>query len=445
MKIKLHWYLPTSGDGRTIGDRAFPTLDAKATVGHSPLDGTAAAVGRTPDIEYMAQIARAAEQLGFDAVLTPTGVWCEDAWLVTAALTRETERLKYIVAFRPGLTSPVLAAQMAGTFQRLSRGRLLLNVVSGGHSDELRRFGDFLPHDERYARCDEFLTVVRGAWGAEPYDFDGTYYKVNGATVFAPPDPVPDIYFGGSSQPAAEVAARRADVYLSFGETPAQIGDKIEWVRGVAKKAGRELRFGIRIHVITRDSSADAWAAADRLLTLADPEEFASAERTLAASESVGQQRQQALLARYRKNRDPRELEIYPGLWAGIGLLRGGAATAMVGSHAEVADLIEDYASRGVEEFIMSGYPHLEEAYWFGEGVLPQLRSRDRLAEPLLALRRWIFLAGQHAQDWRRPVSASAEQATQRHGRIERGELQRRPCPAHLGPGELGRQRTARA
>jgi alkanesulfonate monooxygenase len=378
MTIRLHWYLPTSGDGRTISDRAFPELDAKASVGHSPLTGTAAAVARTPDIEYMAQIARSAEQLGFEAVLTPTGVWCEDAWLVTAALTRETQRLKFIVAFRPGLTSPVLAAQQASTLQRLSGGRVLLNVVSGGHSDELRRFGDHMPHDERYARCDEFLDVVRGAWGEKPYDFTGKYYNVSGATVFAPPDPVPDIYFGGSSAPAVEVAARRADVYLSFGEPPPQIAEKIERVRCSAAAQNRTLRFGMRVHVITRDRSEDAWAAAERLLELADPEEFASAEHTLAVSESVGQRRQQELLATYRRSRDPHDLLVYPGLWGGIGLLRGGAGTAMVGSHAEVADLIEDYADRGVEEFIFSGYPHLEEAYWFGEGVMPELRRRSR-------------------------------------------------------------------
>jgi len=138
----------------------------------------------------------------------------------------------------------------------------------------------------------------------------------------------------------------------------------------------------MRVHVITRDRSQDAWAAAERLLELADPEEFASAEHTLAVSESVGQRRQQELLAAYRCSRDPHDLQVYPGLWGGIGLLRGGAGTAMVGSHAQVADLIEDYADHGVEEFILSGYPHLEEAYWFGEGVLPELRRRGRLDTP---------------------------------------------------------------
>jgi alkanesulfonate monooxygenase len=377
MELKLHWFLPTSGDGRGITGRAFPAAGEKPG---------AAAVERSPDIEYMAQIARSAEQLGFEGVLTPTGVWCEDAWLVTSALTRDTERLKYIVAFRPGLTSPTLAAHMASTYQRLSRGRLLLNVVTGGHPDELRRFGDFAPHDERYARCDEFLAVVRGAWGDEPFDFSGTFYRTEGATVFAPPDPVPDIYFGGSSPAAAQVAAKRADVYLTWGEPPGQAGEKIAWVRGLAEEHGRKLRFGMRLHVITRDRAQDAWAEAGRLLSLVSADDLASTQQAIAISDSVGQRRQQALLAKYRDSGDPQDLEIHPALWAGIALVRGGAGTAMVGSHDQVADLIEEYAALGIEEFIFSGYPHLEEAYWFGEGVLPELRRRGlikgRVEEP---------------------------------------------------------------
>jgi alkanesulfonate monooxygenase len=380
MKLRMHWYLPTSGDGRTISDRAFPSLDGKATEGPALRSSSAAASWRAPDIEYLAQIARSAEQLGFYGVLTPTGVWCEDAWLVTAALTRETERLRYIVAFRPGITSPTLAAQMAGTFQALSRGRLLINVVTGGHSDELRRFGDFKSKDDRYARCDEFLSIVRGAWGTEPFDFSGTYYTVEGATVFSRPDPLPVVYFGGSSPAAVQVAARQADVYLTWGEPPAQVGEKIKVVRELAAKLGRQPRFGLRIHVIARDHAEQAWAEAAQLVEFASADEIANTQQTLTVSESVGQRRQQALLDDFRHSGNPRDLEIYPNLWAGIGLLRGGAGTAMVGSHDQIADLIEDYASHGVEEFILSGYPHLEEAYWVGEGVLPELRRRGLLA-----------------------------------------------------------------
>jgi len=379
MSLVFHWFLPTSGDGRAIVGRghSVPLIGKSAGPGGRATGAWSAA--RPPDIEYLAQIARAAEQLGFTGVLTPTGTWCEDAWLVTAALIRETERLKYLVAFRPGLTAPTLAAQMASTYQRISRGRLLLNVVTGGEAAEQRRFGDHLPHDERYARTGEFLEVIRGAWSGRPYDFDGKYYQVSGATVMSPPEPVPQVYFGGSSAAAGPVAARNVDVYLTWGEPPAQVAEKIAWIRGLAEAEGRDMRFGIRLHVITRDTEAEAWSEAGRLLSYLDPQEIDFARRTLAKSESVGQERMLALHAGYQAGGSARELEIYPHLWAGVGLVRGGAGTALVGSHEQVADLIEEYAALGIDEFILSGYPHLEEAYWFGEGVLPELRRRGAL------------------------------------------------------------------
>ena len=382
MSLVFHWFLPTSGDGRAIVGRghSVPLIGKSAGPGGRATGAWSAA--RPPDIEYLAQIARAAEQLGFTGVLTPTGTWCEDAWLVTAALIRETERLKYLVAFRPGLTAPTLAAQMASTYQRISRGRLLLNVVTGGEAAEQRRFGDHLPHDERYARTGEFLEVIRGAWSGRPYDFDGKYYQVSGATVMSPPEPVPQVYFGGSSAAAGPVAARNVDVYLTWGEPPAQVAEKIAWMRQLAAEAGRTLRFGIRLHVITRDTADEAWTEASRMLDSLDPGDIEAAQQALARSESVGQRRIRSLHSGYRAGGSAAELEIYPNLWAGIGLVRGGAGTALVGSHQDVADRIEEYAALGIEEFIFSGYPHLEEAYWFGEGVLPELRRRGATTAP---------------------------------------------------------------
>src|SRR3954462_12191427 len=177
MSIKLHWFLPTTGDARGLvgGGHSVPQGIGR------PVDGLGTANHfRAPDIDYLASIARTADQLGFEGVLTPTGTWCEDAWLTTMALSQHTERLKFLVAFRPGVISPVLAAQMAATYQRISRGRLLLNVVTGGDSTEQKRFGDHLDHDRRYARTSEFLSVVRGAWRGQPYDFDGEHYQVEG-------------------------------------------------------------------------------------------------------------------------------------------------------------------------------------------------------------------------------------------------------------------------
>jgi len=258
----------------------------------------------------------------------------------------------------------------------------MLNLVTGGQADEQRRFGDHLPHDERYQRTGEFLLIVRGAWSGTPCDFRGDYYQVEGATVMAPPEPPPDVYFGGSSPAAGPVAAKHADIYLTWGEPPAQVAQKIDWIRELAAGEGRALRFGIRLHVITRDSAREAWAEADKLLSYLDPAEVAHAQQVLAASESVGQQRMRALHESFRRSGSASELEIYPNLWAGVGLVRGGAGTALVGSHAEVVDRIEEYASLGISEFILSGYPHLEEAYWFGEGVRPELRRRGLLAPP---------------------------------------------------------------
>jgi alkanesulfonate monooxygenase len=355
----FHWFLPTSGDGRNL-----------VGGGHG---AARRGVQRQPDIEYLTQIARSAEQLGFEGVLTPTGTQCEDAWLTTAALTRETSRLKFLVAFRPGFLSPTLAAQMAATYQRLSGGRLLLNIVTGGEGAEQRRFGDHLSHDERYARTDEFLAIVRGAWSGRPFDFSGDHYDVEGATVSRAPDPLPQLYFGGSSPAALPVAARHVDVYLTWGEPPAQVKEKLDKVRELADREGRDLRFGIRLHVVTRDSAKDAWAAADRLLDDLDPAEIAAAQEGLARSESVGQARMRTLHEEFRSGGSTHDLEIYPNLWAGVGLVRGGAGTALVGSHAQVAERIAEYASLGIDEFVLSGYPHLEEAYWFGEGVLPEL------------------------------------------------------------------------
>ncbi|MEU5693264.1 LLM class flavin-dependent oxidoreductase [Actinosynnema sp. NPDC020468] len=377
MTLRFHWFLPTASDGRSLLSGTHRTHGRDA-------DGMVVAGAdryREPDIEYLAQIARSAEQMGFEAILTPTGTWCEDAWLVTAALTRETERLKFLVAFRPGFLSPTLAAQMAATYQRLSRGRLVLNVVTGGESDEQARFGDHLSKDERYARAGEFLAILRGAWSGEPFDYTGSYYDVRGATVSRPPSPVPELYFGGSSGAAGAVAAEHVDTYLTWGEPPAQVAAKLDWIRGLAEERGRRLRFGIRFHVVTRDTSEAAWAEAERLIAGLGTEKVASVQRILAASESTGQARMRSLHEGFRGSGDRRELEVHPNVWAGVGLLRGGAGTALVGSHREVADRIAEYAELGIDEFILSGFPHLEETYWVGEGVLPELRRRGLAAE----------------------------------------------------------------
>jgi alkanesulfonate monooxygenase len=372
VSIALHWFLPTNGDSR--GD-----LSLGSPIG---THGSRAAGGgdeRAPDVGYLGQIARAAEDLGFDGALTPTSSWCEDAWVVTAALSQVTERLRFMVALRPGLLSPTLAAQMAATHQRVSRGRLLLNVVVGGDGLEQRRYGDRLAKEDRYARAAEFLTLLRALWAGGEVTWAGRHLAVEGAGI--DPHPVwPDVYLGGSSEAAIDVAAEHADVYLTWGEPPGAVAAKLHRVRARADEAGRphgrELRFGIRLNVIARPTSAEAWAEADRLLNGLSDEAIARAQDVQRASESEGQRRMSAL----HGGRTDR-LEVSPNLWAGIGLVRGGAGTALVGSHEEVAERIAEYRDLGITEFILSGYPHLEEAYRVGEGVVPVLRREGLLGD----------------------------------------------------------------
>jgi alkanesulfonate monooxygenase len=374
--LKLHWFLPTSGDSRgLVGAGQGVPHEVRSGLRETGTDGF-----REPDIDYLADVARTAEKLGFEGVLTPTGTFCEDAWLATAALLRETTRLKFLVAFRPGVINPVLAAQMAAAYQRISNGRLMLNIVTGGEPKEQARFGDTAPKAERYARTEEFLAVVRGTWSQAPFDFQGEHFQVEGAMVSGGIDPLPDIYFGGSSGPAGPVAAKHADVYLTWGEPPELVREKIAWMRELAEAEGRTLRFGLRIHTLSRDGSEDAWRHAQWLLDRLDPDTIAASQAALQASESTGQQRMSSLRAGRTSYTSAHELEVSPNLWTGVGLVRGGAGTALVGSHEEVADRIEEYHRLGIDEFILSGYPHVEEAYWFGEGVMPVLRGRGLLA-----------------------------------------------------------------
>ena len=347
--MKLFWFIPTQGDGRYLGTTHLM---------------------RQTDHGYLKQIAQAVDHLGFEAVLLPTGNSCEDAWVVASTLVPLTRRLKFLVAVRPAVMSPTLAARMAATFDRFSDGRLLINVVTGGDPDEAKGDGIFLSHDERYEVTDEFLKVWRGSISGQPTSFQGKHIHVEGAKVIYPPlqRPHPPLYFGGSSPAAIELAARQVDVYLTWGEPPSLVAEKIETVRRAAAAVGRTLRFGIRLHVIVRESSDEAWAVANDLIKYVDEETIARSQRALAKLDSEGQRRMVAL-----HGGDRAKLEISPNLWAGVGLVRGGAGTALVGDPETVAKRFLEYADVGIETFILSGYPHLEEAYRVAELLFPLL------------------------------------------------------------------------
>ncbi len=361
---RFHWFLPTGGDDSRLDQSSHGVgirddrSDAERTA------AIASSTHREATLEYLSQVAGAADDLGFESVLTPTGGHCQDAWLVTAALIARTRRLRFMVALRPGLVAPALSAQMVATFQQLSQGRLLLNVVAGGSAAEQRGYGDFADKDERYQRAEEFLEVLRLALTGSTYSHLGKHFQIESGRLNDVPERVPDVYLGGSSEAAIEVTARQADVFLTWGEPPVQVAAKIATVRAAAEREGRGVRFGIRLHVITRDTADQAWSDAEGLIAGLDDETIAARQRSLGGLESEGQRRMLAL-----HGGDRNRLLVGPNLWAGIGLVRGGAGTALVGSHAEVADRIAEYHDLGIDEFILSGYPHLEEAYRFAEGV----------------------------------------------------------------------------
>ncbi|MET0351896.1 MAG: FMNH2-dependent alkanesulfonate monooxygenase [Rhizobacter sp.] len=370
--MKILWFIPTHGDSRYLGTSKG---------------------ARVATLDYFKQVAIAADSLGYEGVLLPTGRSCEDSWIVASALIEATRNLKFLVALRPGLVQPSQSARMAATFDRMSGGRLLVNLVTGGDAEELEGDGLFLPHSQRYELSRDFLTIWREVLAkshdAEPFTYDGKHLQVKNSKVLYPPvnKPYPPIFFGGSSEEAHDLAAEQLDTYLTWGEAPEAVAAKVADIRARAAKHGRTLEFGIRLHVIVRETEDEAWRAAGELVSHLDEATIAAAQKKFAQMDSVGQRRMAELnKGKFNKNNIREGLEVSPNLWAGVGLVRGGAGTALVGNPQQVADRIKEYADLGLEYFILSGYPHLEEAHRFAELVFPllPLNVREKLSAQAL-------------------------------------------------------------
>ncbi|WP_375506019.1 FMNH2-dependent alkanesulfonate monooxygenase [uncultured Nostoc sp.] len=347
--MELFWFIPTYSDGRYLGT---------------------ATGGRAASYPYLRQIAQAVDHLGYTGALLPTGRSCEDAWIIASSLITVTQQMRFLVAIRPGLSSPGMAARMAATLDRISNGRLLINIVTGGDPVELAGDGVHLNHTARYELTDEFLSIWRAIMTGEEANFSGKYFQIKGGKLLFPPvqTPYPPLWFGGSSPIAQQIAANHIDVYLTWGEPPQQVAEKINAVRKLAAEQGRTLRFGIRLHIIVRETESEAWDAANDLIKYVDEEAIAKAQKVYARLDSVGQRRMTQLHSGSRE-----ALEVSPNLWAGVGLVRGGAGTALVGDPDTVTARILEYAELGIETFILSGYPHLEEAYRVAELLFPRL------------------------------------------------------------------------
>jgi alkanesulfonate monooxygenase len=348
--LNFFWFIPTHGDGQYLGSEQQQ---------------------RPQNFGYFKEIAQAVDRIGFGGVLLPTGQNCEESWITAAGLATQTEKLKFLVALRPGVISPALAARQTAALDRLSNGRLLLNVVVGGNPVELAGDGVFLPHDQRYEQASEFMQVWSRLLTGESVDFAGKHYRIDAGRLDILPvqRPAPPVYFGGSSDAGQEMAVDRTDLYLTWGEPPHLVAEKINAVKAKAAARGKTMRFGIRLHFIVRETEDEAWAAADRLISKITDEQIAVAQaRFLNEMDSVGQRRMSLL---HGGRRD--KLIVSPNLWAGVGLVRGGAGTALVGTPKQVADRLREYQALGIDTIIGSGYPHLEESYRVAELLFPEL------------------------------------------------------------------------
>ncbi|WP_323591382.1 FMNH2-dependent alkanesulfonate monooxygenase [Aliarcobacter butzleri] len=362
MALNIFWFIPTFGDNRYLGSKEQ---------------------SRVSDFDYVKQVAIAVDTLGYDGVLIPTGRSCEDPFVVASSLIGVTQKLKFLVALRPGLLQPALAARIASTLDRFSNGRVAFNLVAGGDKDELEGDGLFQDSDERYETASEFVDlwkeILEASYEKKLVNFDGKYYKTKNAKLLYPPvqRPHPPLFFGGSSQKAHELAAQKVDLYITWGETPKAVKAKIEDVKEKALKYRRTLKFGIRLHVIVRDTEEEAWSSAQKLISKLDDEKINASQTALQKLDSEGQ-RLMTALTNGGKARTREELEISPNLWAGIGLVRGGCATALVGSAEIVAQRIQEYVDLGIDTFVFSGYPHLEESFRFAELVFPLLPNKTK-------------------------------------------------------------------
>jgi alkanesulfonate monooxygenase len=347
--MDILWFIPGHGDFRYLG----------SSVGR-----------RNTSFAYLSQVAQAIDSLGYTGALIPTGQTCEDAWMIASSLIPLTKQMKFLVAIRPGTIAPVIGARMAATFDRLSEGRLLLNIITGGDPVELAGEGTHMSHDERYEVTDEFLEVWRAVLRGDEVNFTGKHFDVRGGKLLMPPvqQPYPPIYFGGSSPAALKVAAKHVDLYLTLGEPPQQIAEKFAEVRALAEAEGRTMRFGVRLHIIVRETNDEAWSAANDLLRYVDDKLIAAQQAKLARFDSIGQQRMKEL-----HNGSRESLEISPNLWAGVGLVNKGIGTALVGDPDTIVERLQEYADLGADTFILSGFPHLEEAYRVAELVLPRI------------------------------------------------------------------------
>ena len=371
MTFDVYWRIPMSGDRSSWRNHPKRRGDWSPAVPGSLTPGRRAG---EPDglsyVEHIVEVARATEAAGFVGGLLPSFPQTDDPWVAAAAAARATTTYRFMVAFQPGFLHPVHAARMSATFQRLSRGRLVFNIITGGGGPAQLWWGDTTPHDARYARTSEFLHVFSQVWEGGPVDHHGRFYDVEGGGL--PPllagEDRPEIYFSGSSPAAIDAVGRHADYYLSWLEHPDDLRTKFDAVRHASAAAGRTPRFAVRAHVIARPTPEEAWEEVRLGWERVDPARVRQANAR-SAGDSTGAARQLAYQGGTINGWE--DLVVAPNIWAGVSYLGDYPTVGIVGSYEQVAERLDDLVAIGADALILSGLPHLEEAYRVGEEVLP--------------------------------------------------------------------------
>jgi len=340
---------------------------------------------RVTDFPYMQQLAGAIDNNGYAGALIATLPGGTDPWTLATGLAMGTRQMKFIVAQYAGVISPLWLAQMAAGVDQISNGRLIINIIMGA-GPSAPKLGISDNHEERYALAEEYWGIFRRLMKGETVTHEGKYVNIKNAALLMEPvqKPYPELMMGGSSASGLAFAARHADCWLSLGVPPPIFAEKVAKVKEMAAAHGRKLRFGIRAYVIVRETVEEAWAAAQWQYDRMDAEAVQRRLDKLANTDAEGD----GLLATLIKPgkalpKDARAFEIHPGLWGGIGLIRQGTGTTLVGDPEGVAALMREYEKAGAEVFILGNYPHIEEAYRFSDMVMPLLgmeKKRGRVA-----------------------------------------------------------------
>jgi len=326
---------------------------------------------RTLDKAYVEAAARAQEEGGFDRVLIPFGSTTPESQIVAAHAAAITTKLGFLIAHRPGFTQPTLAARQLATLDQLSGGRVAVHIITGGADAEMARDGDTgTTKAERYARTDEYLTILRQEWtAAHPFDHQGRFYDVRQGFSAVKPDNLP-VFFGGSSPEAIEVAGRHADVYALWGETLEQVGETLRQVRRAAARFGRDPGFSLSLRPVIADTEEAAWKKAGEI------EEQVRALRVAAGLPISGHRPPNAGSLRLLETASSKRQD--KRLWTGVAALTGAAgnSTGLVGTPEQVADAMLDYYDIGVDHFLIRGFDPLADSILYGQELIPVMRRK---------------------------------------------------------------------